>query len=166
MTLAAVTAYNVALFVHIAAVVVGFGATFAESITFPVALKVGSRHLPYVHRLHLAINRRLATPALVLVIATGIYQTIDGDWSFGELWISATIAIAIAIGGLMGGYLIPADRRLGAMAEREIAAAGGEGDPALSEEYQRGARMTGIVGGAAGVLVLVAVFLMTTKPGA
>lgn len=60
--LAAVTAYNVALFLHIAAVVVGFGATFAEAVAFPVAMKLDRRHLPYVHRLSLAINQWLATP--------------------------------------------------------------------------------------------------------
>lgn len=165
MSLAAITGYNLVLFLHITAVVVGFGATFAEAIAFPVAMKAGKRHLPYVHRLQLAINQRLTTPALVVVILTGIYQTIDGDWSFGSFWISATFAIAILLGGLLGGYFIPADRRLGPMVEGELAGARG-GDPELSDEYQRGARMEGIVGGLAGVLIIAAVFLMVTKPGA
>jgi proteasome assembly chaperone (PAC2) family protein len=72
--------------------------------------------------------------------------------------------IVIVLGGLITGYLIPADRRLGAMAEREIAATG-EGTVALSEEYQRGARREGIVGAVAGILVVVAIYLMITKPG-
>lgn len=165
MSLAAITGYNLVLFLHITAVVVGFGATFAEAIAFPVAMKAGKRHLPYVHRLQLAINQRLTTPALVVVIFTGIYQTIDGDWSFGSFWISATFAIAILLGGLLGGYFIPADRRLGPMVEGELAGAP-DGDPELSDEYQRGARLEGIVGGLAGVLIIAAVFLMVTKPGA
>ena len=164
MTLAALTFYEVSLFLHIAAVVVGFGATFAESVAFSVAMSMGKRHLPYVHRLQLAINQWLTTPALVVVILTGIYQTTEGNFNFGTFWISATIAIAIVLGGLIGAYFIPADRRLGPMVEREIAAAG-DGEIALSDEYQRGARMEGVVGGLAGVLILVAVFLMTTKPG-
>ncbi len=165
MSLAAITGYNVSLFVHITAVVVGFGATFAESLTFPIAMKLDKRHLPYVHRLQLAINQRLTTPALVVVILTGIYQTVEGDWSFGAFWISATFAIAIVLGGLIGGYFIPVDRRLGAMVEAELAGAP-DGDPELSDEYQRGARVEGIVGGLAGVLIIAAVFLMVTKPGA
>jgi hypothetical protein len=76
--LAAITAYEISVFVHVTAVVVGFGATFAESIAFPVALRLDPRHLPYVHRLQLAINQWFATPALVIVLATGIYQTADG----------------------------------------------------------------------------------------
>ena len=163
MTAAAITGYNVSLFLHITAVVVGFGATFAEAIAFPVAMKAGKRHLPYVHRLQLAINQWLTTPALVIVILTGIYQTVEGDWSFGAFWISATFAIAIVLGGLIGGYFIPADRRLGPMVERELADAP---DGELSDEYQRGARTEGMVGALAGVLIVVAIFLMVVKPGA
>src|SRR5688572_6193606 len=46
--LATIDAYNVSLFLHISAVVIGFGATYAEAILFPVAMKVDKRHLPYV----------------------------------------------------------------------------------------------------------------------
>jgi hypothetical protein len=69
--LAAIDVYSVSVFVHVAAVVVGFGATYAEAIAFPVAMKVDKRHLPFVHRLGMAINQWLATPALVVVLATG-----------------------------------------------------------------------------------------------
>ena len=34
----AVTSYDFSVFLHVTAVVVGFGSTFAESITFPVAM--------------------------------------------------------------------------------------------------------------------------------
>ena len=85
MLLAAITAYSVSVFIHITAVVVGFGATFAEAIMFPVAQKLDPKHLPYVHRLQMAINQRLATPALVVVIVTGIYQVSEGGWSFGDV---------------------------------------------------------------------------------
>jgi uncharacterized membrane protein len=160
MSLFATSFYDVSVFVHVSAVVVGFGATFAESIMFPVAMKVGRQHLPYVHRLQLAINQRLASPALLLIIITGIYQTAD-RWEFGDFWISATFLIAIVLGGLLGAYFVPSDRRLAPMVERDLAA-GGE----LSDEYQRQARRQGTIGALAGVLVLLAVFLMVTKPGA
>jgi uncharacterized membrane protein len=161
----AVTGFELSLFLHITAVVVGFGATFAEAIAFPVAMGLDARHLPYVHRLQLSINRWLATPALVVVLATGIYQTSEGDFDFGDFWISATFAIVIVLGGLIGAYFIPSDRRLGAMVTREIEAAG-SGPVALSDAYRRGARTQGIVGSVAGLLVVVAIYLMVTKPGA
>jgi uncharacterized membrane protein len=165
MTLATIDAYSISVFLHVSAVVVGFGSTFAEALMFPVALKAGTRHLPYVHRLQFAINTRFANPALLLIIITGIYQTSDKDWGFGSFWISATFLIAIVIGGINGAYFIPTDRRLAKVAEREIAAGGG-GDVAMSEDYLAQARREGMMGALTGVLILVAIFLMVTKPGA
>jgi uncharacterized membrane protein len=161
MTFADIDSYSISVFIHVAAVVIGFGATFAESIMFPVAIKAGKHHLPYVHRLQLTINQRFAGPALGLILLTGIYQTADGDWEFGSFWISATFVIALILGALNGAYFIPSDRRLGPMVERDLAD-GGE----LSQEYQQQARRQGMFGALAGVLVLIAIFLMVTKPGA
>ena len=153
--------YDISVFIHVTAVVVGFGATFGEAVLFPVAMKAGVRHLPFVHQAQLAINQRMAGPALGLIILTGIYQTIDGDWGFGSFWISATIAIAIVLGGINGAYFVPTDRRLAAQAQQEIDETGN-----VTEAYQRAARTEGMVGGVAGLLVIIAVFLMVTKPGA
>jgi uncharacterized membrane protein len=159
--LAAVTAYNVSVFIHVAAVVIGFGATFAESVMFPVAMRVGKQHLPYVHELQITINRYFAGPALLVIVLTGFYQVGKGDWSLGDFWIAATLVIAVVLGGMNGAYFIPSDRRLGAMVTRELLAGGD-----LSEEYQRRARAQGMMGALAGLLVVIAVFLMVTKPGA
>ena len=49
----AVTNYEFSVFLHVSAVVVGFGSAFAESVMFPVAMKMSARNLPYVHRLQL-----------------------------------------------------------------------------------------------------------------
>jgi uncharacterized membrane protein len=153
--------YELSVFVHVSAVVVGFGATFGEALLFPVAMKAGVRHLPFVHQVQLAINQRLASPALGVIILTGIYQTIDGDWGFGSFWISATFAIALVLGGINGAYFIPTDRRLAAQAQKEIDETGD-----VSDGYRRAARTEGIVGAVTGLLVLAAIFLMITKPGA
>jgi hypothetical protein len=152
--------YDISVFVHVAAVVVGFGATFAEAIMFPVAMKTGAQHLPYVHRLQLAINQRMASPALALIIITGVYQTAD-RWEFGDFWISATFLIALILGGMNGAYFIPSDRRLAPLVERDLAENG-----VPSEAYLAQAKRQGMFGALAGVLVLVAIFLMVTKPGA
>jgi hypothetical protein len=163
----AVSTYDLSLFLHVTAVMVGFGATFAEAIMFPVAMKAGVRHLPYVHRLQLAINRYMAGPAMAVIVITGFYQVAEGDWELARFWLSATIAIVLVIGALLGGYFIPADRRLGPMVAREIEAAGDRevalGD--LSTEYQRESRREGMLGALTGLLLVAAVFLMVTKPG-
>jgi uncharacterized membrane protein len=165
MTVAAVTSYNFSIFLHVTAVVVGMGATFAESVTFPVAMMMDKHHLPYVHRLQRAVNTWLTTPALIVVIATGFYQTSKGDWSFGDSWISGSFAIVIIIGGILGAYFIPEDRRLQAIAERDIAGAPPGGEFVMSDEYMSRSRREGIVGAVTGLLVIAAIFLMVTKPG-
>ena len=161
----AVTGYELSLFVHITAVMVGFGATFAESVMFPVALKMNARHLPYVHRLQLTINKHFALPALVLVLGTGIYQVLDTSaFDFGQLWIDGTLGIVVVLAVLLLAFFIPSDKKLLPMIEGEIAAAG-EGEVTPSEEYQREARKQAIVGPVTGLLLVAAVYLMVTKPG-
>jgi hypothetical protein len=164
----AITSFEFSLFLHITAVMVGFGATFAEAIMFPVAMRVNVRHLPYVHRLQLAINQWLATPALVIVLATGLYQVDKLNLKLSEFWISATFTIVIVIGGLLGAYFIPSDRRLAPLVEGEIKALGDREIALsdLSDEYQRKGRMQGIIGTITGLLLIAAVYMMVTKPGA
>src|SRR5262249_57295440 len=58
----AVTNVEVSIFLHITAVVVGFGVTFSEAVMFPVAMKTSARNLPYVHRLQLVLNQYFAIP--------------------------------------------------------------------------------------------------------
>jgi uncharacterized membrane protein len=159
--LASVSAYTISIWIHVSAAVAGFGATFAGAVAFPLALR-HPRHLPFVHHLSLAINRRLATPALVVVIVTGFYQVSKGDWKLSSFWISATLLIAIVLGGLIGAYFVPTDRKLAAMVEREAAAADGPFTP--SPEYQALAQREGAIGGLAGLLIIAALFLMITKP--
>jgi hypothetical protein len=163
----AVTNYELSLFIHITAVMVGFGSTFAESVLFGVAAKMSPRHLPYVHRLQLTLNQFFAVPALVIVAGTGIYQMSEGNWDYGDLWVSGTLTIVIVLALVNFAYFIPTDRKLLPMVERDIAAAGdGEIELSdLSDEYLRKGRVEGIVGAATGILLVLAVFLMTTKPG-
>ncbi len=159
----AITGYEISLWLHISGVVV-LGATLAEALTFPVAMRMDPRHLPFVYRLQLAINTRLANPALLLVLVTGIYQVIDGNWEFGDPWVSGGFAIVIVLGALLGGYFIPTDRKLEAQVTEELAAAG-DGPVKLSEAFQAKARQEGIVGAVTGALIVIAIFLMVVKPG-
>lgn len=161
----AVSVYQLSVWVHICAVVVGLGMTFAESVLFPVAMSVNPRHLPFVHRMQIVINRFFAGPALLVILITGVYQVADAGWEFGSFWISASFLIVFVLGGLLGGFFIPSDKRLEPMVAAEIAAAG-DGPVELSEAYLSKARLQGIMGAVAGVLVLIAIYLMVVKPGA
>jgi uncharacterized membrane protein len=157
--LASITALSISVWIHVTAALVGFGATFAEAVTFPVAMKLDKRHLPYVHKLQLFINQRLATPALAVILITGIYQVSEGNWSFGDMWISVTFLIVIVLGGLLGAYFVPTDRRLFDQITKELA---DTGEP--SKEYLAEVRREGVLGAITGILIVVALFLMVTKP--
>jgi hypothetical protein len=159
--LAVFNLYSISLWLHISAAVVGLGATFALAIGFPLALKLDAKYLPFVHHLSMNVNRKLASPALLVLIITGVYQANDSD-SLDQPWVGATFLIAIILGGMQGAYFVPTDKKLAAMAEKELAS----GATTLSDDYQRQAQREGGIGAFAGFLIIVAVFLMVTKPGA
>jgi hypothetical protein len=163
----AVTNYDFSVFLHVTAVVVGFGVTFSESVMFPVAMKMSARNLPFVHRLQLVLNQFFAIPAAIVVAATGIYQVDKGGWEYGDLWLSATITILVVIFLVNILFFIPTDRRLLPIIKQAIADAGDKelrlAD--LPPEYQRWGRAEGIVGSIMGILLIAAIFFMTTKPG-
>lgn len=155
----AITFYDVVLTVHILAVVVAFGVVFAYPVIDAQVRASSSADLATLHRLHVALGRRVITPAMTVVLLAGLYLALD-RWSLGDPWISATFAILFVLFGLNGAVLSPADERLAELAERD------RGDGAASPEYEREARKAALFGGLALVLVVVAIFLMVAKPGA
>jgi hypothetical protein len=64
-------------------------------------------------------------------------------------------------------FFIPVDRRLLPIIQKAVADAG-DGELKLSDmppTYQRLGRAEGIVGSIMGILLIAAIFMMTTKPG-
>ena len=163
----AIENFEYSIFLHITAVVVGFGSTFSESVMFPVAMKTSARHLPYVHRLQLVLNQFFAIPAALVVAATGVYQVDKLGFDYGDFWLSATIAILIVLFLVNILFFIPTDRKLLPIIESAVADAGDRELTLrdLPPEYQRWGRAEGIVGSIMGILLIAAIFLMTTKPG-
>jgi len=159
--------YEYSIFLHITAVVVGFGATFSESVMFPVAMKMSPRNLPYVHRLQLVLNQFFAIPAALVVAATGIYQVDQLNFDYGDFWLQGTITILAVLFLVNIFFFIPTDRKLLPIIQQAIADAGDK-ELTLSDlppTYQRLGRAEGIVGSIMGILLIAAIFFMTTKPG-
>jgi uncharacterized membrane protein len=159
-----VTSFEVSLFIHITAAIIGLGVVFGEAFTYPVAMRLGARFLPFKHRFQLTINVLLALPALVVVLATGLYQVSELDYELGDFWLSGAMAIVIVLAVMLLAYFIPEDRRLEAMVRRDIEASG-DGEIVLSDEYLRRVRVEASLGTVADLLVIAAVYLMVTKPG-
>ena len=160
MIIRAITFYDVVLTVHILAVVVAFGVVFAYPVIDAFARSSMPANLAALHRLHIVLARSVVTPAMVVVLLAGLYLALD-RFSLGDPWISATFAILFVLFGLTGAFLIPADKRLAGLAERDAAGGGGP-----SAEYDAERRKAEAIGGIALLLVVVAIFLMVAKPGA
>lgn len=155
--------YDVILFVHILAVVVAFGVVFTYPVLDALARRANVRDLASLHRFQAFLSQRVVTPAMVVVLAAGIYLAAD-RWEFSDFWISATFLILIVLFGLVGAVLAPTERRLAELAERDVSALG-SGEEKMSTEYEAQARRLQIFGGLSTVLIVIAIFLMSTKIG-
>lgn len=164
MPLADLSFYNVVLAVHIGAVVVGFGMTFATPILFAVGARADPRSLPTLHRIERRISIISQFGLLVIVLA-GLYLAHHLD-AFKYFYVQWGIGVALLLGALAGAYMAPREKRLITIAERDIAAApAGSGTVTLSDEYQSTVREVSIAGAFMGSLVLVTVLFMATHLG-
>ncbi len=154
--------YDVAVFLHVTAVVVAFGATFAYPFFQAVVERVSPASVPAMFRAMHTASRYLVTPGLLVVLAAGTYLTID-RWDFGYLFITVGLAIGLVLLVLGPAFFDRHEARLIELSERDVAAAGG-GEVELSEEYWQVSKRFARVGMLASLLVLVAVFFMTVKP--
>jgi uncharacterized membrane protein len=154
----AITFYSVVLAVHIMAVVIAFGVTFAYPAFVPWARRAHPEAMPAIHDIRDRIGRLVISPAMALVLICGIYLASDAHaWS--ESWVSVPLVILVVIGALGGMFFSPNERRLGELARRDLAAEG-----TLSAEYDALFARVAAVGMATAGLVLVAIFIMVAKP--
>jgi hypothetical protein len=158
----ATSAYEIVLAVHVMAVVVAFGVTFAYPIMFAVTARSDPRALPLMHRVEYTIERTLINPVLGLVLIAGIFLASDGH-QWGQFFVAWGVAAAVVIGAVVGSVLIPTAKRAETTAERDIAAS--TGDPVeMSEEYRMLTRRLQVVGTLLSLLVLVTILFMVIKP--
>jgi Predicted integral membrane protein (DUF2269) len=167
----AASAYEVILAIHIMAVVVAFGVTFA----YPIMFAVGARHephsLPLLHRVEYTIERWLINPGLVLVVVAGVYLASKGHY-WSQFFVQWGLGAAIVIGALIGSVMIPTAKRAELLAERDLATSEADAHPgetaqksiAMSDEYRDLTRRLTTVGSLLSLLVLVTILFMVIKP--
>ncbi len=162
ITTPAASLYDFILSLHIIAVVVAFGWTFSLPIVYAVAGKQDPRSLPVLHRVEFSVFRYLLNPALVVILAAGIFLASDGHhWS--EFFVQWGLAAVIVLGGLAGAVLMPAAKRAEQAARADLETyAGGEFQPGAA--YSAAIRRLNTVGTAASLLVLVTIVIMAVKP--
>lgn len=158
MAAADITGYSVGLFIHILAVVLAFGPTFAYGIIFSV-MPNHPRSAPALFDAIRKVDRYLVDPGMLVVLLAGIYLMSDGHWDGSEAFIAVGFVAIIALFGLQHAFFRPQGRRAQALAERDLKA----GD-SFSPEFEEISRRLGTVGPIAGLIVVVTIFFMTVKP--
>ena len=150
--------YKIALFLHVLAVVLAFGPTFAYAL-FTSVTRNHPRSTPALIEAIQRSDRYLVTPGVFLVLLAGVYMLIDGDWDAGEAFISVGFVAIFALIGLHFTLFMPQLAWRKGLAERDLKS----GDE-LSDEYLAVSDRIGKVGSLAGLTVVVTIFFMTYKP--
>lgn len=160
----AVAFYDVALAVHIMAVVAAFGLPLAYPLVVPYARRNHPRAMPAVHDLQHTFNNRITAVGTVAILLIGAYLASDGDY-WGEVWVIVPLVILFVIGGVGGAIVVPSTRKLAELAQRDLSRGDAPGDAfTFSDEYEtefaRYLRAEQFLA----VLVLIAIFFMAAKP--
>lgn len=152
---AAVGIYDIVLVVHILAVATAFGLPLSYPLLMVAARRGGPGAIATLHHLQGTVGARIVTFGGTVVLLAGLYLALSGPYEFADPWIGATLAILVVILGLASAYQAPRERRLARLAQ-----------DGPQQEYDAILRQTMIAGTFAALLVVVAIFLMVTKPGA
>lgn len=153
-----ITDYSVGLFIHVLAVVVALGPTFAYGIIFSV-LPQHPRSAPAVFEALRRVDRYLVDPGMIVLLLAGIYLLAEGPWESSEAFVTVGFIAIVALFGLQHGFFRPQGRKARELAERDLAA----GD-SFSAEFEEVSRRLGAVGPIAGLIVVIAIFFMVVKP--
>lgn len=150
------------LALHIMAVVVAFGFIFALPVVYMVAAKHDPRSLPTLHRIEYTVERMIINPALLMILAAGIYMASDGHY-WSEFFVQWGLAAVIAIGALLGAVMIPTAKRAEEAARAALESAGEAGFTPTGE-YAALTRRLNLLGSGMGVIVVLTILFMAIKP--
>jgi Predicted integral membrane protein (DUF2269) len=157
-----VTDFHVVLAIHVATVIVTFGAIFARPLVFAVASRHDPRSLPVLHRIEYTIEQRLVVPGLCIAVLSGAYLTsFDEHWS--DFYVQWGLGVIVFVALALGIVMIPTARRAQAVAERDVQGAAAAGAIGFSEEYRALNRRIAALGALLGLLVLVTLLFMGTE---
>ncbi len=157
--LASVTAYGIGKFVHVLAVVLAFGPTYAYPVFAAVAQRVDPRSVPTILRGILKSDLIFVTPGMLVLLVAGIYFQAEGNWEASESWLSVGYLAILILFGMAHAFFRPQTKRALEIAERDLAD-GGE----LGPEFEAVSKRIALGGQIASVIVIVTIFFMVVKP--
>jgi hypothetical protein len=158
----AVRFYDAVVALHVMAVFVAFGVTFAYAVLVPYITTNYPHAVPALYSAMAAISTRLITPAATVALLLGAYLATDAEvWD--EVWVTVPLVIIIVLLGMTGAVFAPTERKLAAATQRDVDAAAG-GQITWSPEVASLARREATAGAIAALLVLLAIYFMVAKP--
>jgi uncharacterized membrane protein len=164
MTTIAVTFYNVVVWLHVSAVVLAFGPTFAFGIYVALAQRKYPRAIPAVLEAQTMITRSFVTIGGILILITGIYLASQLGWEFSDFFVIWGLLAIFALLGLAHGFFLPNDTRALRAAKRDIEAAGPTEDVELGREFNDFSGRSARMGPIAGLIVILTIYVMAAKP--
>jgi uncharacterized membrane protein len=142
-------------FVHVLLAIVAVGFNASYGIWLARAAKAPQATQSHVLRTIKLLDDRFANPAYGLLLVTGLFMAASAGIPFSRLWIAGAIGLWLILIFVGLGVYTPTLRDQIRVLESE-----GPG----SEEYQRLATRGRSVGIVLGIIVIVIVYLMVTKP--
>ncbi|HEY1833578.1 MAG TPA: hypothetical protein VGG08_04015 [Solirubrobacteraceae bacterium] len=159
----AVTFFTFVLAAHIASIVIAFGITFAYPVMYSFGLRTEPRSMPGFHRIQGQVGKLVISPFMGLALLCGIYLASKLHvWS--QFYVQWGIGVIVVLGALGGMFFAPNERRLGELAERDIAAAG-DGQVVFSAEYHALRTRVFRVNLVGNILILLTIYFMTAQTG-
>ena len=146
--------YDASVAIHVVAAILGFGVTFSYPVIQFAAERRGLEALTVGLDAILAISRRIAVPAALVVGLTGGYQVVDGPYSLADAWLAVSLGLYLAVMAVAAVYLAPAYGRALDAASRGSA-----------DDYEKAIRGTGRVGPLVATAIVAVAVLMEVKPG-
>jgi hypothetical protein len=155
--------YDVVLSLHIAAIVIAFGVTFAYPLMTPFVKRAYPRSMPALHAAQGEIGKKIIAPGGGIALLAGIYLAADRDY-FSEVWVTIPMVILVGLLIMGGTFFSKIEDELVELSQASVDAAGPDGDVRWSAEYEARFSRLMSVGLLSNVAVLVALFFMTAKP--
>lgn len=152
------TLANILNLVHIVAVTVWIGGKVVLGVLFTRARSARDEGaLRVLLSQGRFLGRAVFNPAGIITLAAGVWLGIEGDYDFGEAWISIGF-VAVAVGAILGMSFY------GKVFDGSLAALESEGIDGANT--RAGLNRLRAVSSAELVILLVAVWAMIFKPGA
>lgn len=150
----AATLFTWLKFLHVFLAIVAVGFNVSYGIWISRAARE-PEHEAFTLRTIKLLDDRFANPSYVLLLLSGLGMVVVGDLDLSTFWLWAALVLWGILAALGFGVYTPTLRQ-------QIRAL--EADGAQSQRFQTLARRGQVVGAILGVIVVLILFLMVTKP--